>query len=74
MGNLYIIQSQKTKKVFDINEGKKYMTHILDGISYLHSRSIIHRDLKPENILLTRNNSSLDICAKICDFGFAKET
>lgn len=71
MGNLYAIQSQKAKKVFDIDEAKKYMIHILEGISYLHSRSIIHRDLKPENILLTRYSGS-DIYAKICDFGFAK--
>jgi serine/threonine protein kinase len=48
------------------------MTDVLEGILHLHSKSIIHRDLKPENILLTRNSSSVDVRAKICDFGFAK--
>jgi len=68
------MQSLKPRKVYELGEAKKFMTDVLDGIMHLHSKSIIHRDLKPENILLTKSNSCVDIRAKICDFGFAKET
>lgn len=74
MGNLYIFQSQKNKKVFELNEAKKYMGNALDGLKHLHSNNVIHRDLKLENILLAHDPHSQETLAKICDFGFAKET
>ena len=45
---------------------KRYMTHILLGLEYLHKKKIIHRDLKPSNILI------IDRMAKIADFGLSK--
>ena len=46
---------------------KGYMSMMLHGIAYLHSKAIMHRDLKPSNLL---------ICArgrlKIGDFGLAR--
>ena len=42
---------------------------IARGMRFLHSRSIIHRDLKSLNVLLDKHKR-----AKICDFGFSKQT
>lgn len=74
LGNLYTLQSQKHKKIFDFNEAKKYMADALDGLQHLHANNVIHRDLKLENILLSHDTHTQEIRAKICDFGFAKET
>ena len=46
---------------------KFYMSCILEGLSYLHSRDIIHRDLKPENVLI-----NADGYVVLVDMGFAK--
>ena len=44
------------------------MYSLLNGIRYLHSSNVIHRDIKPANILVTQ-----DCCAKLCDFGSARQ-
>ncbi|GLV32484.1 fused [Carabus blaptoides fortunei] len=40
---------------------------LVSALYYLHSHRVLHRDLKPQNILLDCND-----CAKLCDFGFAR--
>ena len=44
-----------------------FFQQILEGISYLHSKSIVHRDIKPANILFFDENT-----IKIADYGLAK--
>jgi serine/threonine protein kinase len=43
---------------------------LLQGLSFIHSRSIIHRDIKPDNVLITLD---FPYKVKICDFGSAKK-
>ncbi|CAE8734249.1 unnamed protein product [Polarella glacialis] len=48
---------------------RKYPLQLVDGLSYLHSRSppVVHRDLKCANVLLTHSGD-----VKIADFGCSK--
>ena len=53
-----------------LEEIKRVILGILEGLQFLHDRKIIHRDLKPSNILLTNENGVL--IPKIIDFGISK--
>lgn len=50
----------------------RYIIQALRGLAYVHEAGIVHRDLKPENLLL-KQDSSGETCAKIMDFGLARE-
>jgi polo-like kinase 4 len=58
----------KSSGKLEESEAKKICGHVVEGISYLHSRNILHRDLKLGNILLTEDKT-----AKIADFGLATQ-
>jgi serine/threonine protein kinase len=51
----------------DEDVARGYLTQLLEGVSYCHSRGVCHRDLKPENLLLTHDGDVL----KIADFGLS---
>lgn len=40
LGNLYNFQAQKPKKIFELNEAKKYLADTLDGLKDLHSNKM----------------------------------
>ena len=46
---------------------KEIAKDLLVGLNELHKGGFFHRDLKPENVLIQRH------CAKLADFGLAKE-
>ena len=41
---------------------KRWILHIIDALSCLHSLGIVHRDLRIENCLFTKDSNSLVIC------------
>lgn len=57
----------KKFKRFDENTVKFYLSEVILGLEYLHSKNIIYRDLKPENIVLDEVGH-----ISLTDFGLAK--
>ena len=47
------------------------LTHVSDGLAFMHANGFTHRDLKPENILIQLSRRKLT-SAKIADFGTTK--
>lgn len=65
------IPHQEATKMFDsfgIEDICLYSRHILEALSYAHSRGIIHRDIKPHNMIIDEKNKTL----KILDWGLAE--
>ncbi|GLD63267.1 death-associated protein kinase 2-like protein [Lates japonicus] len=52
------------------SEAIEFMTQILEGLGFMHSRNIAHFDLKPENIMLS-DKVSPHPNIKLIDFGLA---
>jgi len=52
------------KRTFSEQEISVIVSHMVQGLAYLHSHRILHRDLKAGNVLLTSEGK-----AKLADFG-----
>ncbi|KAI9330299.1 kinase-like domain-containing protein, partial [Obelidium mucronatum] len=46
---------------------KQYISEVVLGLEFLHSKGIIHRDLKPDNMLIDQNGH-----VKLTDFGLSR--
>lgn len=57
---------KKAGSFIDLDDIKRYIKEILNGLRHMHELRIVHRDLKPENILIKKG------IVKICDFGSSK--
>jgi serine/threonine protein kinase/Tfp pilus assembly protein PilF len=55
------------REPLELNEAINIAIQIAQGLAKAHARGIVHRDIKPANIMIT-----LDMVAKILDFGIAK--
>lgn len=53
---------------FPIGAAVRLMGHVLEALSYAHSRNVVHRDLKPANIMVADNGAR----AVVTDFGLAR--
>jgi serine/threonine protein kinase len=66
------------RKGLAVSEALTIARQIADALDAAHEKGIVHRDLKPANIILQgtpseyRSRTSLDINAKVLDFGLAK--
>ncbi|KAM4594486.1 serine/threonine-protein kinase PLK1 [Fundulus diaphanus] len=61
-----LLELHKRRKAVTEPEARYYMSHLLNGVQYLHNNKVIHRDLKLGNIFL---NDDMEV--KIGDFGLA---
>lgn len=52
--------------VVPCSKTRLYISQIVDGIHFLHSKNIIHRDIKQENILIGHDGA-----LRLCDFGLS---
>lgn len=64
-GDLFHHISERT---FSDKQNRLWISEIVLGIGFLHSKNIIYRDLKLDNIMLTADGH-----VKIADFGLCKE-
>ena len=52
----------------DASITRRYLTHVLRGLEFLHARRVVHRDVKGENVLVSEAG-----VAKLADFGASKQ-
>ena len=66
-GDLRYQISRHERQYFSEKQTKFFISCLIEGLFYIHSKKIIHRDIKTLNIFLTKNFD-----AKIGDLGVAK--
>jgi len=54
------------------NKMKSYMSDVLEGLGYLHSKGIVHGDIKLQNMLMQKNEEESIPIVKLSDFGLSR--
>ncbi|KAI6127893.1 kinase-like domain-containing protein [Pisolithus croceorrhizus] len=65
--------SWKAVHLLSAEEVRSLFSDVVEGLSFLHSRSILHLDLKPGNVLLTHDEGKLIPRAMLSDFGTSRD-
>ena len=65
-GNLATLLAREPRQPVD--EVRRLLREVADGLAFAHLRGVIHRDIKPDNILLDRESGR----AMVTDFGIAQ--
>ncbi|CAI2345499.1 unnamed protein product [Caenorhabditis sp. 36 PRJEB53466] len=60
-----IFLSMEERRIEESKAGR-FMSQLMRGLQYMHTKQIAHRDIKLENIIL------FDDCVKLSDFGFVR--
>mmetsp|Transcript_23500 Transcript_23500/g.41650 ORF Transcript_23500/g.41650 Transcript_23500/m.41650 type:complete len:492 (-) Transcript_23500:448-1923(-) len=63
----YIIRNKRLTET----QAKAFITKLLSGLDFCHSKLCVHRDIKLENVLLANENDLSNI--RIADFGLAAD-
>ena len=66
-GDLRYQISRHPRQFFSEIQTKFFISCLIEGLFYIHSKQIIHRDIKPENLIFDENGY-----LHITDFGIAK--
>ncbi len=81
-GNFYMVMEllkgeslaeRLARKFLSYREIFSIVTGVCDALAESHKRGVIHRDLKPENIFIVIDPESGEECAKLIDFGVARQ-
>jgi serine/threonine protein kinase len=65
-GNLADLLAREPR--LPVDDVRRFLCEIADGLAYAHTRGVIHRDIKPDNILLDQDSGR----AMVTDFGIAR--
>jgi serine/threonine-protein kinase len=65
-GNLATLLAREPKP--PLEEVRRLLCEVAEGLSYAHTRGVVHRDIKPDNILLDADSGR----AMVTDFGIAR--
>ncbi len=56
--------------VFELDDLRRVVEQLADGLDKLHRRGVIHRDIKAENVFIAGEGANLQV--KLFDFGLAR--
>lgn len=68
-----IAENQRAGTAFSESELRQLLTHVAEGLRYIHSLQLVHMDIKPGNIFISREKRLKLLKADQTDDGFEEE-